>query len=82
MAGFVRNAKTVSQILKRDPGIQAACRAIAEKIADDARDNGAQFVAVTEYETDRGVTAVIVDAESQDRDGVLTKAAPPGTVIK
>lgn len=81
MARFVRNAKTVSKILKRDPGIAAARRRIAEQIAEDAKANGAKFVVVAEYETDRGASAVTVDAHSQDKHGVLTKAAPDRTVL-
>lgn len=67
--GFVRNPKTIAKILKTDPGLNAAVRAAADRVASDA---GGEVV---EYETDRFVAGVKVDADRQARDGVATRAA-------
>ena len=69
-AGFRRNGKTISQILKNDPGLQAAVKAAAEKVA--AQIPGAR---IDEYTTDRYVAGVVVPAVDQARDGVATRAA-------
>lgn len=69
--GFRRNAKTVSNILKNDPGLKAAVRAAAEKVAGNV---GSEAV-IVEFETDRYVAGVQVGAVSQARDGVATRAA-------
>jgi hypothetical protein len=68
--GFKRNAKAISQILHNDPRGQAAVRAAAKKIADQIP--GAEVV---EYDTDRFVAGVQVDADAQAKDGVATRAA-------
>lgn len=68
--GFKRNPKTISNILKNDPNLQAAVRAAAERVADNAGD-----AEIVEYETDRFVAGVKVDADRQAKDGVATRAA-------
>lgn len=68
--GFTRNAKTISNILKNDPKLQVAVRAAAERVADNAGE-----AEIVEYETDRYVAGVRVDAVRQARDGVATRAA-------
>ncbi|MCV7358482.1 hypothetical protein [Mycolicibacterium fluoranthenivorans] len=69
--GFKRNAKVVEQILKKGPGLQAALRAAAAKVAADI---GGEAV-LEEYETDRFVVGIKVPADAQARDGVATRAA-------
>lgn len=66
--GFKRDYKVVSQILRSDPGLLAALKAAAEEIAKDA---GGEVV---EYETDRAVFGVQVEAHEQAINGSLTKA--------
>jgi hypothetical protein len=67
--GFNRNAGAISNILHNDPGLQAALKAVAEDLAKEV---GGEVV---EYDTDRYVAGVKVEAWKQARDGVLTKAA-------
>ena len=69
--GFKRNAKTVARILKEDPKLKAAVRAAAEKVAATI---GSEAT-IVEYETDRYVAGVQVDADRQAKDGVATRAA-------
>lgn len=68
--GFVRNPKTIAKILKTDPGLNAAVREAAERVADNAG-----HAEIVEYETDRYVAGVKVDAARQAKDGVATRAA-------
>lgn len=68
--GFQPNRAGIGQILKTDPGIIAAVTTAAEELA--ARAPGAT---VDTYTTDRFVAAIVVDGESQAKDGTATKAA-------
>lgn len=67
-SGFKRDAKVVSDILRNDPGLQAALKAEAEALAKDSGGT------VEQDETDRAVFRVIVRAEDQAINGSLTKA--------
>jgi hypothetical protein len=67
--GFVANRAGIGNILKQDLGIQAALDALAEPMAQKAGGH------VDAYTTDRAVRAVVVDGESQAKDGAATKAA-------
>lgn len=67
-AGFNRDAKVIGDILKNDPGVQAAILAAAQSIAQET--GGTLDV----FTTDRYVVSVNVPGERQARDGVLTKA--------
>jgi hypothetical protein len=66
--GFHRDFKAVSRILKTDPALLAAQKAIADDLAEKS---GGEVIS---YVTDRGVWAVKVDAAAQAKDGSLTKA--------
>lgn len=66
--GFNRDSRAIANILHNDAGLKAAVKAIADDLAKDADGE------VVEYETDRYVAGVQVEAWKQARDGVLTKA--------
>lgn len=66
--GFNANRKVIGDIAKNDPGIKARLRQLADQMAADAGGH------VEDYVTDRAVSAVVVDAEKQAKDGVATKA--------
>lgn len=65
--GFKRDAKVIADILKHDPGLQAALKAEAEALA---KDSGG---VVEQRETDRA-QFVVVPAHEQAIHGSLTKA--------
>jgi hypothetical protein len=67
--GFVANRAGIGNIAKTDPGIIAAVTELTDKLAERS---GGQ---VETYVTDRFMAAVVVDGESQAKDGAATKAA-------
>ncbi|WP_229481666.1 hypothetical protein [Mycolicibacterium mageritense] len=67
--GFVRDAKAIGRIAKRDPNLKAFIHDVAEQGASRAGGH------VEDYVTDRSVSAVVVGAEDQAKDGAATKAA-------
>ena len=67
--GFVADRKAIGRIMKRDPGIKAFIHDTAAQGADRAGGH------VEDYVTDRSVSAVVVGAEDQAKDGKITKAA-------
>lgn len=64
------NRRAVGNLLKSDAFAQLANDA-ANRVAALAGENAQ----VERYTTDRGAAAVVVPAEDQARDGVLTRAA-------
>lgn len=67
--GFHRDAKAIGRIAKTDKGLKAFIHNTAEQGADRAGGH------VEDYVTDRVVSAVVVGAEDQAKDGKATKAA-------
>ncbi|ORA24892.1 hypothetical protein [Mycobacterium aquaticum] len=67
--GFVADRKAIGRIMKNDPGLKAFIHGIAEKGASRAGGH------VEDYTTDRTVSAVVVGAEDQAKNGAATKAA-------
>lgn len=67
--GFVRDRKAIARIAKRDPKLKAAIHDLAESGAAKAGGH------VEDYVTDRSVSAVVVGAEDQAKNGAITKAA-------
>ncbi|WP_319456870.1 MULTISPECIES: hypothetical protein [unclassified Mycobacterium] len=67
--GFVADRKAIGRIARRDPGLK--------KVIHDTAAAGAERAGghVEDYTTDRVVSAVVVGAEDQAKDGVATKAA-------
>lgn len=55
--------------------VAAAARANVARSGDTDADHDAGLVRVDEYTTDRAVAAVVVPAEAQAADGVLSRAA-------
>lgn len=69
--GFRLNKEVIGQILKNEG--ESALRAAAQSIA--ANLPAGELVSIDEYTTDRKVIGVVVNADSQAKNGVATKAA-------
>lgn len=70
--GFVRNPKTVAQILAtHDGGKRAAVEQAMSALPSEVKDRAS----ITVYQTDREVVGLVVPADDQARDGVGTRAA-------
>ncbi|WP_280185829.1 MULTISPECIES: hypothetical protein [Nocardia] len=73
------NHQAIAKLLKSDALAQLANDAAIRVAAASGSDN----VHVDRYTTDRGAAAVVVPAEEQARDGVLTRgAAAAGLEVK
>jgi hypothetical protein len=66
--GFHMDTKAIGRIAKTDPGIKAEIHRLAQTAAHKAGGH------VEDYTTDRAVSAVVVDAADQARNGAATKA--------